>query len=114
MPVELGVSFVDKLVPQIEAAMAAPEGPKPYYQAASFYYDHDLDLEKARTWIDAAIAERADAYWALHVKAKVHAKLGDSDGAKAAATRSLELATAAGDASYVKSNKELLAKLGGK
>ena len=40
--VKLEVELTSKLVPQIEAVMAAPEGTKPYYQAAMFYYDHGI------------------------------------------------------------------------
>ena len=47
VPIKVELDVTSKLVPEIEAAMAAPEGRKPYYQAAMFYYDHDQDLKKA-------------------------------------------------------------------
>jgi len=108
--VKLEVDLKSRLVPQIEAAMAAPEGAKPYYQAAMFYYDHGLDLEKARKWIDAAVAER-EAHFTVHLKAKILAKLGDKAGAIAAAKQSTELAIQAKDNSYVKLNKDLISSL---
>lgn len=108
--VKLEVELKSRLVPQIEAAMAAPEGTKPYYQAAMFYYDHGLDLEKARKWIDAAVAER-EAHFTVHLKAKILAKLGDKAGAIAAAKLSTELAIKAKDNSYVKLNKDLISSL---
>ncbi len=39
------------------AAIKDPTSLKPifYYQAASFYYDHDKDLEQAAKWVDQAI-----------------------------------------------------------
>jgi len=110
VPVKLEVELVGKLVPQIEAVMAAPEGNKPYYQAAMFYYDHGQDLEKARKWIDAAIAQR-EAHYIVHLKAKILAKLGDKEGAIAAAKRSTELAIKAKDTGYVKLNEDLISSL---
>ena len=110
VPVKLEVELVSKLVPQIEAVMAAPEGNKPYFQAALFYYDHGQDLEKARKWIDAAIAER-EAYYIVNLKARILAKLGDKEGAIAAAKRSIELAIKAKDTGYVKLNEDLISSL---
>jgi hypothetical protein len=104
------VELTGKLVPQIEAAMAAESGNKPYFQAAMFYYDHGLDLQKARKWIDAAIAQR-EAYYVVHLKAKILAKLGDKAGAIAAAKRSTELAITAKDSGYVKLNQDLISSL---
>ena len=54
VPIRLTVDVTDKIVPQIEAAMAAP-GKKQdtfYFQAATFYYNHDLDSKKALEWVE--------------------------------------------------------------
>jgi hypothetical protein len=110
VPVRIEVELTSKLVPQIEAVMAAPGGNKPYYQAAMFYYDHGQDLEKASQWIDAAIAQR-EAHYIVYLKAKILAKLGDKAGAIAAAKRSTELAIKADDTGYVKLNADLIASL---
>jgi hypothetical protein len=110
VPIHIELDVTAKLVPQIEKAMAASEGRKPYFQAAAFYYDHGLDLKKASQWVDAALAER-EAYYIVHLKAKILAKLGDKAGALAAAKRSSELATKANDGAYVKLNNDLIATL---
>lgn len=110
VPIKLEVEFASKLIPQIEAAMAAEGGNKPYYQAAMFYYDHGQDLQKASKWIDAAIAQR-DAHYMEYLKAKILAKLGDKAGAIAASKRSTELAIKAKDTGYVKMNEDLIASL---
>jgi Protein of unknown function (DUF2911) len=110
VPIRLQLDVTSKLVPQIEAAMSASEGRKPYYQAAMFYYDHNLDIKKAAKWVDAAIAER-EAYYIVHLKAKILAKMGDKQGAIAAAKWSTELAEKANDSGYVRLNKELIASL---
>jgi hypothetical protein len=110
VPVKVELDLTSKLVPQIEEAMSATEGRKPYYQAAMFYYDHDQDLKKASQWVDAAIAER-EAHYIVFLKAKILAKLGDKQGAIAAAKRSTELATQAKDTGYVKMNEDLITSL---
>jgi hypothetical protein len=112
VPVKLEVDLVSKLVPQIEAAMAAPGGRKPYYPAAMFYFDHGQDLQKASKWIDAAIAER-ETHYMVHLKAKIRARLGDKEGAVAAAKRSTELAIKAEGpkSGYVKMNDDLISGL---
>lgn len=110
VPIKIELEVTSKLVPQIEAAMAAPDGPKPYFQAAMFYFDHNLDLNKAAKWVDAAIAER-EAYYMVHLKAKILAKRGDKPGAIAAAKRSTELALAAKDNGYVRLNQDLIDSL---
>jgi hypothetical protein len=109
VPVKLELDLKD-LVPQIESTMAAPDGQKPYYQAAMFYYDHGQDLKKANQWIDAAIAQR-EAHYMVYLKAKILAKLGDKQGAIAAAKHSSELAVKAKDDGYVKLNQDLIASL---
>ncbi len=112
VPIRIELDITAKLVPQIESTMAAPGERKPYYQAAMFYYDHDQDLNKARKWIDAAVAER-ETYYIVHLKAKILARLGDKEGAVAAAKRSSELAVKAEGrkSGYVKMNADLIASL---
>jgi hypothetical protein len=90
--------------------MASDATQKPYYQAALFYYDHGQDLQKASKWVDAAIAQR-EAYYIVHLKAQILAKLGDKDGAIAAAKHSSELAVKAKDTGYVKLNDDLISSL---
>lgn len=109
-PIRITMDVTSKLVPQIEQAMSSSEGRKPYFQAAGFYYDHNLDLQKAKDWVNAAIKER-EAYYIVHLKAKILAKLGDKPGAIAAAERSTELAKQANDSGYVRLNDELIASL---
>ncbi len=110
VPIKLNVDLTDKLVSQIEAVMASDEKKKPYFQAAQFYYNHNLDLKKASAWVDAAIAEH-DAHYIEYLKAEILAKLGDKTGAIAAAKQSSELAVKANDNSFVKLNADLISKL---
>ena len=114
VPIHLHVDVTSKLVPQIEAAIAAP-GQKQagfYFQAATFYYNHDLDQKKALDWVNAGLAENPGfAYELLHLKAQILAKQGDKAGAIAAAKQSTELAIKAEGpgSSFVKMNQDLIA-----
>ena len=116
VPIHLTVDVASKLVPQIEAAMAAP-GKKSdgfYFQAATFYYNHDLDQKKALDWVNAGLADNPRiAYEMLHLKAQILAKQGDKAGAIAAAKQSTELAIKAEGpgSSFVKMNQDLISSL---
>ncbi len=110
VPIKMDLGVTAKLLPQIQAAMSAEGGQKPYFQAANFYYEHGQDLRKAEEWVDEAIKQR-EAYYIVHLKAKILAKLGDKEGATKAANRSMELAKAANDRAYVKLNEDLIAGL---
>jgi len=113
VPVKIEVDVKSVLVPQIEAAMAG-SGKKPYLSAAMFYYEHDLDLKQALTWMDAGLAEQPEAFWMTYRKGLILAKMGDKKGAIAAAEASLALAQKAEGgikAEYVRLNEALIAKL---
>jgi hypothetical protein len=110
VPVKIEHELTSTLVPQIETVMASDAKNKPYYQAAMFYYDHSQDLKKASEWVDAAIKQR-EAHYIVHLKAKILAKLGDKEGAIAAANRSIELAKTAKDTGYIKLNEDLISSL---
>jgi hypothetical protein len=91
VPLKLEVDVASTLVPQIEAVMASAEPKKPYFSAAMFYYENNLDLKKAAAWMDAAIAERPNQMWMIYRKGLILAKMGDKAGALAAAQQSLDL-----------------------
>ena len=110
VPIRIELDLTSKLVAQIEEVMASSEGSKPYFQSAMFYYNHDQDLDKALKWVDAAIAER-EAFYIVHLKAKILAKKGDKQGAIAAANKSKQLAIEAKDSSYIQQNDDLIASL---
>jgi len=114
VPIKIEIELTSKLVPQIEAAMAA-SGKKSdgfYYQAATFYYNHGQDLHKALDWVNAGLADDPQiGFELLHLKAQILAKQGDKEGAIAAAKKSSELAAKAKDTSFVKQNDDLISSL---
>ena len=116
VPIHLTVDVTSKLVPQIEAAMASPDKKQDgfYFQAATFYYNHDLDLKKAIDWVNAGLADNSRiSYEMLHLKAQILAKQGDKAGAIAAARQSTELAIKAEGpgSSFAKINQDLISSL---
>jgi len=115
VPVKIEVDVVTTLVPQIEAVMAAAGDKKPYAQAAMFYLDNNLDLKKAATWMDAAIAAQPDAFHLVYRKGLIQEKLGDKAGALATAKASLAAAEKAPSPllkdEYVRLNNALIARV---
>ncbi|NAS12965.1 DUF2911 domain-containing protein [Poritiphilus flavus] len=111
----VGVPFTvptaDKAVKSIEAVMSGPSAGD-YYAAASYYFEEGKDLEKAKEWIDKAVSMNDKAFWVMRRQALIYAKMGDKKGAIEAAKRSMEVAEAAGNADYVKMNKDSLKEWG--
>lgn len=88
--VPVAVDVVTRLQPEIEATMSTgePQRDYVYFQAASFYFDHGIDFDKAADWVDLALDQNPNAYWMLHLKAKIHEELGNEDIAISAAEAS--------------------------
>jgi hypothetical protein len=83
---------------------------RPYYQAASYYYDTNRDLIKASEWINRAIAVNPKAYWMYMLKAKIQAKQNDRKGAVATAETVAALAKEAKNDDYVKQAESFIAE----
>tara|TARA_R110002050_G_scaffold74772_6_gene160296 strand:+ start:61662 stop:62507 length:846 start_codon:yes stop_codon:yes gene_type:complete len=113
--VYVGVKFnvpTDKAVTAaIDKVMNGP-GAGDYYAAAVYYLQEGKDISQAKTWIDKAIAKAGDnpPFWQLRQQSLIYAKAGDKKGAIAAAKKSLAAAEKAGNADYVKMNKESIAE----
>jgi len=101
-----------KVMKSIETAMA-PADKRPYYSAASYYFDNNKDMKQALVWIDKAVEQNQKAYWVLHLKAKIQLKLKDSKGAIETAEKSKVLALEDKDDAYVKNNDKLIAEAKG-
>jgi hypothetical protein len=112
----LTTNTFDKLNSQIEAALKNPDSLEPrfYYDAASFYYAHETNLEQAQKWIDVAIAKKPDLYSFYFRKAQIEAKLGHKTEAAAAAQKSIELLKSAKtvDEAAVRNSQMLIDSLG--
>lgn len=113
----VGVEFKVPTDAMVEASIKdALDGPGfgDYYQAAVYYMNEGKDMMKAKEWMDKAMSMNDNPrFWHLRQKSLVYAKAGDVKGAIAAAKKSLALAEEAGNADYIKMNKESLKEWGG-
>lgn len=91
VPVKIKTDLKGMLAPKIEALMSSDAEKKPYFESAMFYYENDLDLNKALEWMNAAIAANPGQMWMIYRKGLILAKKGDKAGALAAANESLAL-----------------------
>jgi hypothetical protein len=94
-----------KVMAQIKQKM---EDTQVYYQAASYYYDTNRDMNQALEWVNKATAKDPKFYM-LHLKAKIQVRLKDCKGAIETAQKSNELAKIAKNDEYVKFNEKLIA-----
>lgn len=104
------VADVDsKIMGQIDNVMNKDN--KPYFAAASYYFENGKDMAKALDWAKKAVDAQPDAYWVKHLLAKVQAKSGMKKDAMASAKSSMEMAQKAGNMDYVRLNEKLLKTL---
>ena len=113
--VYVGVAFevptAEKAVKSIESVMSGPSA-NDYFAAASYYHEEGKDLTKAKEWIDKAVSMNDKAFWMMRRQSLIYAKMGDTKGAIEAAKKSMAAAEAAGNADYVKMNKDSLKEWG--
>ncbi|MGJ8550095.1 DUF2911 domain-containing protein [Winogradskyella wichelsiae] len=98
----------------IEKVMSGPSAGD-YYAAAVYNLGEGKDLEKAKEWMDKAMSMTKDPkFYQLRKQSLLYAALGDKKNAIAAAKKSLAKSEAAGNADYVKMNKDSLKEWGAK
>lgn len=113
VPVRITVDVRATVVPALEAALAA-EGRKPYFQAAMFYYENNLDLDRAAELMMLALEGSPGHVGMLYRLALILERKGDRPAAIAAAEASLAGAATAGPelrTEYTRLNTALLARL---
>ncbi len=106
--VPIQTNIKDKLRTQLEAALQGEK--KPYFQAATFYYEWDKNHEQALTNVNKAIEENKKAFWMHMLKARIQKDMGDVAGAKATANQVVVLAKEAKNDDYVKQATDLFSK----
>lgn len=113
--VKIEVPTDDMVLANINDVMNGTPTGNDYYAAAVYYLQEGKDIKQAKTWIDKAITMAGDkaAFWQLRQQSLIYAKAGDRSGAIAAAKKSLAAAEKAGNADYVKMNKDSLKEWGG-
>ncbi len=84
---------------------------RPYYNAAMYYMNNDLDLNQALAWFDKALELEPNLLRNHNQRARCLQKMGMKDDAKAAAEKGLELAKAQKNANFENTFKTLLTEL---
>jgi hypothetical protein len=113
VPVRIAIDIEATVVPQLEAALQA-EGRRPYFLAAMFYFENDLDIERAAELMALAVEANPTHIGMLYRQALILERKGDLPGAIAAAERSLSGAASASRElrdEYTRLNTALLARL---
>ena len=98
-----------EILASIDAAMQGEK--KPYFQAAQYYFNNDLDIQKAAEWVREADKENTSAPHIKYWKARILAKAGASAEAKQAAQEGLTMAQKSNNQEYVKLNSQLLKEI---
>ena len=98
-----------RIMKQIETAMS-PTDRRPYFEAATYYFEKGQDLKQALEWANKAVEQNPERYWVEHLKAKIQMKLGDKKAAIASATSSLKKAQSQNNPDYVALNEKLIAE----
>ena len=111
-----GIEFkvpTDKMVTAaIDKVMKGP-GASDYYAAAVYYSQEGKDVMKAKEWMDKAMSMiEKPGFWQLRQQSLIYAKAGDKKEAIAIAKKSLAASEAAGNADYVKMNKDSVKEWG--
>lgn len=109
VPVEIGVHAHKQAMASIEKTLAGPTAGD-YYSAGQYMASKGQDLDKALMYIQKATKGDSPRFWQVKNEAELLAKMGRTKEAIAAAKQSLALATEAGNADYIKMNKDNLAK----
>ena len=94
---------------QIDNAMA-PTDRRPYFAAASYYFENGKDINKAYEWVKKAVELNPDQYWVEHLKAKIEMKMGNKKAAILSANSSMEKAKKQDNPDYVALNQKLIAE----
>ncbi len=98
-----------EIIASIDAAMQSEK--KPYFQAAQYYFNNNLDIQKASEWVKEADKENTSAPHIKYWKARILAKAGDSAGAKQAAQEGVAMATKSNNQEYIKLNSQVLKEI---
>ncbi len=102
------VEIDGKIMKNIESAMGDN---KPYFAAATYYFENKKDMAKALEWSTKAFDSNPKAYWIAHLKAKVQAEMKNYKGAIETAEKSKMIAAEDKNMDYVKLNEKLIEEI---
>ncbi len=107
LPIKTNIE--ERMLAQIDQVVKKDN--RPYYNAAMYYMNNDLDLNQALAWFDKALELEPNLLRNHNQRARCLQKMGRKDDAKAAAKKGLELAKAQKNDGSAKDFETLLAEL---
>lgn len=113
VPITIEIDLRKTVVPQLEASLKNDER-KPYFRAAMFYYENDLDIDRAAELMTLALRDNPNHLGMLYRQALILERKGDKKGAVEASEKSLKEAQSAGEElkrEYTSLNTILLQRL---
>ncbi len=97
----------ERLDKSIEQAINNPT--VPYFQAATYYYETDQNLDKAYSYVNKAVEQNPKAFYMWLLKARIAQKMGKKQEAITAAKTSMETAKgSAFEADYISSGQKII------
>ena len=88
-------TFSENMINNINKTISGNPTANDYRKAAVYYFEEDIDLNKAIKWIDIAFRDSDDLkYWQLNYKALIYEKAGKMKKAKEYAKMGLDKAKA--------------------
>ncbi len=102
----IAVDQSKEIIAAIEEGMKGDK--KPYLQAAQYYFNNNLDLNKAIEWATEADKDNSKAPHIKYWKARMQLKSGDKAGAIKTATEGINMATSLKNDEYIKLNTQVL------
>lgn len=100
----------EKIRASINEAMKGDK--KPYWQAATFYYEYDKDYKKALEMADAAFANQPNPpYYQIFYKARIQKDAGMKKAALETAQKALAAAKAAKNDNYIIMSEQMIQSL---
>jgi hypothetical protein len=107
VPITIDVPTREMVEKNIQDVMGKQPTASDYYDAAVYYMQENINIEKAVEWIDKAIEmSEKPQFWQLRQQSLIYAANGDLKGAVRIAKKSLESSKIAGNQDYVKMNKD--------
>jgi hypothetical protein len=106
---DINVSTDEDVMANISKVLAGPTKGD-YYNAASYYFSSGKDMKTAYEYVKKATDGDDQKFWQLRRRSQIEAGLGKYKDAVNTAKKSMELAEKAGNAQYVKFNKEAIAE----
>jgi len=97
----------NKIMKTIESTIVKDS--RPFFQAATYYFENNKDLNLALEWVNKATIANPKAYWVYMLKAKIQLKLNDKKGAITTANQVIVLATEDKDDAYISQAQKLIA-----